>query len=141
MKKPICRRIPKTSMRINGPVGNYLHSITEQWLLVAPKANPAMLEMFRDRDASPSRQMVNWAGEFAGKYLTGAVQVLRVTDDQKLKAWLKEFVHRLISFQDRDGYLGPWTRQCRLTNLNSAGEHTWDTWGHVPHHVGAHALA
>ena len=130
MKNAMCRRIPAIRMRMDGFVGDYLRGITEQWLLVAPQANPAMLEMFRDRDASPLRGGVTWAGEFAGKYLTGAVQVFRVTRDPTLKAWLREFVNRLISFQDEDGYLGPWTKPCRLTNMNSSGEHTWDTWGH-----------
>jgi len=117
-------------MQIGGFVGEYLRGITEQWLLVAPKANPGMLEMFRDRDASPLRQMVPWSGEFAGKYLTGAVQCLRITGDATLKTWLKEFVPLLIGLQDADGYLGPWPRQHRLTNANSAGDGTWDTWGH-----------
>ena len=40
-------------MQIGGFVGDYLKGITQQWLLVAPKANPGMLEMFRDRDISP----------------------------------------------------------------------------------------
>ena len=74
--------------------------------------------------------MVAWSGEFAGKYLTGAVQVLRLTGDLRLKAWLKDFVRHLIAHQADDGYLGPWPRQCRLTNANSAGKNTWDTWGH-----------
>ena len=120
-------------MRIHGLVGDYLAGITEQWLLVAPKANPGMLEMFRDRDASPLREMVPWAGEFAGKYLTAAVQVLRVTCDPTLKAWLKEFVRILVGLQGADGYLGPWPAGHRLTNsaLNSAFDNqTWDTWGH-----------
>ena len=130
MKEPIFRRPPQSSMRIGGFVGNYLSANTEQWLLVAPKANPGMLEMFRDRDAPPLRQMVAWAGEFAGKYLTGAVQVLRVTSEPRLKAWLQDFVHILIGLQDADGYLGPWPRQCRLTNTNSEGQDTWDTWSH-----------
>ena len=130
MKKAICGRIPKARFQIDGFLKDYLRGVTEQWLLVAPKANPAMLEMFRDRDASPLREMVPWAGEFAGKYLTAAVQVLRVTGDPALKAWLREFVPRLISCQDTDGYLGPWPRGCRLTNVNSEGMLTWDTWGH-----------
>ena len=117
-------------MRIGGHVGNYLRGITEQWLLVAPKANPGMLEMFRDRDNSPLREMVPWAGEFAGKYLTAAVQVLRVTNEPALRAWLKEFVRILVGLQDTDGYLGPWPKSCRLANVNSAGQDTWDTWGH-----------
>ncbi|NQT93535.1 MAG: glycoside hydrolase family 127 protein [Lentisphaerae bacterium] len=133
MKQPLLKRIPKTQMRIGGIVGDYLGGIIDQWLLVAPKSNPGMLEMFRDRDASPLRQMVPWAGEFAGKYLTGAVQVLKTTNDPRLKAWLKEFVHRLVSLQADDGYLGPWPAAHRLTNSapNSAfGNSTWDTWGH-----------
>ena len=121
-------------MRIGGFMGDYLSGITEQWLLVAPKANPGMLEMFRDRDASPLRELVPWAGEFAGKYLTGAIQVLRVTNDPVLRVWLKEFVSTLISFQAADGYLGPWPKNCRLTNvaryINAKDRLTWDTWGH-----------
>ena len=130
MKMPVCSRIPKTSMKIDGFMEIYLRGVTAQWLLVAPDANPAMLEMFRDRDAPPLREMVPWAGEFAGKYLTGAVQVLRVTGDPTLKAWIKTFVSRVISLQDKDGYLGPWTKQYRLANMNTDGKLTWDTWGH-----------
>jgi hypothetical protein len=89
MPKPKCSRIPKTAIELDGFMRDYLCGITEQWLLVAPKANPAMLEMFRDRDSSPLRDLLPWAGEFAGKYLTGAVQVLRVTGDVRLKTWLK----------------------------------------------------
>ena len=89
-----------------------------------------MLEMFRDRDCPPLRNMVAWAGEFAGKYLTGAVQVLRVNGDRRLKRYLKEFVSRLLDLQDEDGYLGPWPKALRLTNRNTEGDVTWDTWGH-----------
>lgn len=120
-------------MEINGFVGDYLGAITDRWLLIAPKSNPGMLEMFRDRDAAPLREMVAWAGEFAGKYLTGAVQVLHVTHDAELKTWLRDFVHTLIDLQDRDGYLGPWSAKDRLANRasNSAyKKRTWDTWGH-----------
>ena len=117
-------------MHMDGPLGDYLQGVTEQWLLVAPKANPGMLEMFRDRDASPLRQMVPWAGEFAGKYLTGAVQIMRVTGDPALKTWLKEFVGIFIPLQDGDGYLGPWPKSHRLTNTDALEGQTWDTWGH-----------
>ena len=120
----------KPSIRMGGYMQKTLQAITDQWLLIAPKSNPAMLEMFRDRDASPLRQMVPWAGEFAGKYLTGAVQILRLTGDDRLKTWLSEFVGRLMSFQAKDGYLGPWSEKHHLTNNNAAGERTWDTWGH-----------
>ena len=89
--------IPETRFSFEGLAGSYIAANIEQWLLVAPKANPAMLEMFRDRDCPPLRAMVPWAGEFAGKYLTSASQVYAATGDANLFTWLKEFVHILIS--------------------------------------------
>jgi uncharacterized protein len=132
--EPQVDRQTGTWLDFGGRIGEYLAALTDQWLLVAPKANPAMLEMFRDRDAPPYRQMVPWAGEFAGKYLTGAVQVLRATGDPRLRAFLEDFVRRLIGFQAEDGYLGPWPKAHRLTNFDplqaEKGMPTWDTWGH-----------
>jgi uncharacterized protein len=126
--------------RFGGSVGRALTRITDNWLLSAPDANPAMLEMFADRDVPPYRDMVPWAGEFAGKYLTSAVEVWRATGDARLEICLREFVRRLISLQDADGYLGPWPIDARLTNFSrhhgSAGLETWDTWGHYHIMVG-----
>ncbi|MBE0698138.1 MAG: glycoside hydrolase family 127 protein, partial [Anaerolineaceae bacterium] len=124
------------SVRLNlgGWVGRCLNAVTEHWLLAAPLANPAMLEMFADRDTPPYRSMMPWAGEFAGKYLTAAVQVYRVTRDPRLMSFLQSFVARLIQLQAADGYLGPWPEDSRLTNFSSHHEqnglNTWDTWGH-----------
>src|SRR4051795_13697470 len=80
-----CDRARNTSYDLRGPVAPYLKGVSEQWLKVAPAANPGMLEMFRDRDRTPLRAMEPWAGEFAGKYLTAATQVLRLTGDAELK--------------------------------------------------------
>jgi uncharacterized protein len=131
---PVVDRVPGTKMDIQGVVGQYTRNVTSQWLTIAPHANPGMLEMFRDRDRLPYRDMVPWAGEFAGKYLTGAVQVLRVTGDEKLRSYLKEFVAQLLPLQDTDGYFGPWPKAARLTNRvdypDGRVHWTWDTWGH-----------
>jgi DUF1680 family protein len=129
-----CERVPQAHFDLRGVVRDYVEGITEQWLLVAPLSNPAILEMFRDRDSPPQRQLVPWAGEFAGKYLTSAVQVLRVTGDPRLRGLLGRFVDRLLGLQDADGYLGPWPKANRLTNFDpqqrDGGMITWDTWGH-----------
>ncbi len=126
--------IQQAQFKLEGIIGQYLKNITKNWLLVAPPSNPAMLEMFRDRDSPPQRYLEPWAGEFAGKYLTSAVQVLRVTGDIELKAFLEKFISCLLSLQDEDGYLGPWPAACRLTNFDphqrEGGLITWDTWGH-----------
>jgi len=133
----LCNRIDGTRFEIDGVVGDYVRNVCEQWLKIAPLANPGMLEMFRDRDRKPYRDLMPWAGEFAGKYLTGAAQVLRLTGDPQLKKLLRQFVGELISLQAADGYLGPWPEEYRLANRapnawNAKGEpgDTWDTWGH-----------
>ena len=134
MIKPMCDRISSTDCKFEGFLGEYLQGVTEQWLKVAPLSNPGMLEMFRDRDRKPLRSQVPWAGEFAGKYLTSAVQVLRLTGERGLKNAIQGFVDELVSLQDRDGYLGPWPQDCRLTgwapNTGENGGGTWDAWGH-----------
>jgi hypothetical protein len=127
-------RLPGTRFQFDGVVGDYLSGVTAQWLKVAPASNPAMLEMFRDRDRRPLRDMVPWAGEFAGKHLVSAVQVCRVTGDASLKTSIADFVKRLVALQAEDGYLGPWPKESRLTgrapNVGRKGGDTWDAWGH-----------
>jgi uncharacterized protein len=129
-----CDRVPGATFQLGGRVQEYLSGITSQWLKVAPSSNPAMLEMFRDRDRRPLRDMVPWAGEFAGKHLVSSVQVWRVTGDPSLKNSITDFVRRLIALQAEDGYLGPWPKDSRLTgrapNVGPKGGETWDAWGH-----------
>jgi len=119
---------------LDGPLGAYFEAVTRQWLLVVPDANPGMLEMFRDRDRLPYRDMVPWAGEFAGKYLTAATQVLRVTGNPELREYLAGFVDEFVSLQAEDGYLGPWPNNFRIANVwhspDGKVQQTWDTWGH-----------
>ena len=38
------------SLNLHGHVRNYIDAVTQNWLLRAPIDNPAMLDMFRDRD-------------------------------------------------------------------------------------------
>jgi uncharacterized protein len=131
---PAAARVEGARFELRGRVREYLDNVTRQWLLVAPESNPAILEMFRDRDRLPLRDMVPWAGEFAGKYLVSAVQVWRLTSDDSLKKTIADFVPRLIQLQAEDGYLGPWPKESRLIgrapNVGPKGGDTWDAWGH-----------
>ena len=82
--------------------------------------------MFADRDKRPPRDLLPWSGEFAGKYLTGAVLTLRLTRDPALKRYVARFVARLVALQADDGYLGPFPLDNRLEGKQG----TWDAWGH-----------
>ena len=114
------------------PMAQRLDANLEQWLLVAPQANPAMLEIFRDRDRLPRRDLVPWAGEFAGKYLTSAVLHWRLLRDGRLRAQIDRFVDELIAVQDADGYLGafPQPRAPDRQDARTASMPLWDLWGH-----------
>ena len=109
--------------RFQGVVGDRVQAAVEGWVLPAPDANPAMLDMFRDRDRSPNRELVPWAGEFVGKYLIGAQQLLRLTGDERLRELIHSVVEELLSYQGDDGYLGPFSAKDRLVRK-------WDVWGH-----------
>jgi uncharacterized protein len=116
--------VPGAAFRPGGETGRRLDANLQNWTLRAPDANPAMLGMFRLRDREwPYPDLMPWAGEFAGKYLIGAVQALSYTDDPALGAYLKEFVATLCSLQAEDGYLGPFRKEERLMGR-------WDLWGH-----------
>ena len=131
---PQCSRTADTRLELRGVVSDYVHAVSDRWLKIVPDSDPGILEMFRDRDRLPRRDLVSWAGEFAGKYLTGGVQVYRLTRDPELKAVLADFARELVSLQAEDGYLGPWPKADRLTgrapNAGKAGGDTWDAWGH-----------
>ena len=131
---PKCNRAVTAKFDLGGSVKSYVAAVTDHWLKIAPHSNPAMLEMFRDRDRLPLRHMEPWAGEFAGKHLTAAVQVYRVSGDPQLRKFIEWFVPQLIAGQAEDGYLGPWAKRNRLTgfapNIGKNGGGTWDAWGH-----------
>src|SRR5689334_5131295 len=88
-KTPPALEVPRLeSMQLRGPLGDRAAANVRHWLLVAPAANPAMLQMFRDRDRTPPRDLVPWAGEFAGKYLISAVQAIRLGAEPALREHL-----------------------------------------------------
>lgn len=127
-------RPTSVSLQLEGPVRAQLDGVIHNWLVQAPRANPAMLAMFADRDQEPRRDLLPWSGEFAGKYLTGATEVLNLTNDEALARVLTEFVAEFVALQADNGYLGPFAKEHQLTgsavNVGGSGGPTWDAWGH-----------
>ena len=128
--EPVLEAINDARFELAGELRRRLNAITRQWLLSAPFANPAMLEMFRNRDRLPYQKQTPWAGEYAGKYLTGAVQVLHLSQNSQLEAHLRWFVQQLIALQDTDGYLGAWPRPWRMRKNAPNCPLPWDAWSH-----------
>src|SRR5689334_10328332 len=114
MQVPAMERVHGVDFALGGLLGRRLAANEAQWLLVAPEANPGMLQLLRDRDRQPVRDLVPWAGEFAGKYLTAGALCLRLTASAALRDYLAGFVAGLIAAQDGDGYLGAFPKAYRL---------------------------
>ncbi len=113
------------SFALDGYLSKRIGKSVQNYFLETPESSPAILQVLRDRDRSPLRKpLMPWAGEFAGKYLTGAELVWRLTHDEVLKKTIDQFVRDLILCQEPNGYLGPFPKESRLTGKN------WDIWGH-----------
>lgn len=136
LPSPVLQSLPGVAFALAGELGRRLAAVTEQWLLPAPFANPGMLEMFRNRDRQPYQEQTPWAGEFAGKYLTHAVQILRLTRDPRLTEHLRWFVGELVALQADNGYLGPWPEAWQLRKGAPTCATPWDAWGHYHAMVG-----
>ncbi len=134
--------IPQKSVRFGGPLGTLLQNITEHWLIGIRETNPAILDMIADADYLPHRHLLAWSGEFAGKYLTCATQLYRLTRDVRLGDYLTGFTQELLSLQQPDGYLGVFSEGHRLTGTCAPMQYafdanakpetlaTWDSWAH-----------
>ena len=128
--RTVLEPIQQATFKIEGELGRRLDAVTEQWILPAPFANPGMLEMFRNRDRKPYQQQVPWAGEFAGKFLTHAVQIYRLTRDPRLGKHIDWFVGELTALQSANGYLGPWPTPYEMRQGGPTCREPWDAWGH-----------
>lgn len=114
---------PRLRIDLEGPMAVRLDGIVRNWLIPAPDANPAMLEMMRLRDRKPPYENpVPWAGEFVGKYLTSCVLACRMSKDPLLRDVTARVMRDLIRTQADDGYLGPFPDKHLLGR--------WDLWGH-----------
>jgi len=121
---PVFEKPIDAKFDFRGFVGNRINANLEEWLLSAPNANPAMLQMFRDQEREPHRELLPWSGEFVGKYLISAIQGWRISKDERLKTLIDRVIAELIDSQLSDGYLGPFPSELRLTSDR------WDIWGH-----------
>lgn len=134
-RSSVLQKPQQIQFQLEGIVHERLQACIDQWWLITPDANPALLQMFRDRDRQPERDLLPWSGEFAGKFITSAVLGWQLTRNPQLHAVLERTVSELMAVQDEDGYLGPFARAKRLIGSSSlVGADgpiaLWDLWGH-----------
>lgn len=120
--------------KLDDETGTLAQRIIDNWLVGLRQTNPAILDMFYDRDIQPYRDMLPWSGEFAGKYLTSAYYIYQITRSEKLYDYIQTFIGELLGLLDEDGYLGCYQKACHLTGAYSQNPAesgaTWDAWAH-----------
>lgn len=119
-------------------VGTMADRITGQWLLQVVKANPGILQMLKERNKLPYRELLPWSGEFVGKHLTSCVEMYMLTRNEMLKVHIEKLVEELEELQAEDGYIGPWAEKFQLTGKSPNSKYSmgkdgelipdWDIW-------------
>ena len=115
-----------TTFEFGGRIGDRIRANEKNWFKVAPQRSPRMVGVFQERKAGAPTSPLAWVGEYAGKYLIGAVQALRLSGNAQLRNVIAAVVHDLIAAQGDDGYLGPFSPGDRLARRTDK----WDLWGH-----------
>ena len=83
--EPALESPQKIDLAFGGFLGNRLKANMENWELRVPGADPALVEMFYDRDRTPGRNLLPWSGEFVGKYLGASILSYRILKDPRQK--------------------------------------------------------
>ena len=117
---------------LQNETGKLAQNIADNWLIGLRETNPAILDMFHERDKKPYRDLLPWSGEFAGKYITGAYYIYKLTHDDILYKYIMNFIDELLDCIDEDGYIGCYSKECHLTGAFSQNPSilggTWDAW-------------
>jgi DUF1680 family protein len=122
--EPVLESPQKIDLEFGGFLRKRLKANMENWELRVPGADPALVEMFYDRDRAPGRNLLPWSGEFVGKYLCASILSYRILKDPRQKDNIDRVLRAFLDSQGADGYLGPFDKASRLTGKN------WDVWGH-----------
>ena len=104
-------------MELLDHVGKLTGKVINGWLLDITETNPGILNSIRFRNVYPPRMWVSFAGEFAGKYLTGCAALYHLTGSQDLYNCCVDFADKLISYQGENGYLSVFPKENELTRM------------------------
>ena len=112
--EPRYRKPSKLKFNLEGFIGGRLKANEEEWLLKAIDANPAIINIFHQRDLKPSLNIDVHSGEYPGKFLTGAVLCWNISHSNYLKIVIEKLIKEISIAQDSNGYLGPFSQKQRF---------------------------
>ena len=121
--------IDPANISVSGELGSSIAVSENGRLKELPSWNDsALIKMFSE-EARENNKKQDWYGEHAGKWLYAASLAVERTGNQELKGLLMGTAGYLVSNQERNGYLGSYSKQLRITNKdNKLKNKSWDVW-------------
>lgn len=118
-----------SEVAIKGLLGDEILSSENGRLLLLPTWNGDQLIKMFSEDYRIKNKTNDWYGEHAGKWLYSATLAVQRTGNPELKELLFKTADELMSYQDKDGYLGSYSPNQRITAKNDKFHTTsWDVW-------------
>lgn len=117
------------NISIKGLLGDEIRSSEEGRLSLLPHWNDGQLIKMFSEEYRAKNKTNDWYGEHAGKWLYTTSLAVERTGDPKLKKLLFETADELISYQDKNGYLGSYSPLQRISAKDYPMHHrSWDVW-------------
>ena len=118
-----------SAVSVKGLLGQEILSSEEGRLKLLPTWNSGQLIKMFSEEYRVKNKTNDWYGEHAGKWLYTTTLAVKRNGDAQLKALLIKTADELISYQDKDGYLGSYSPNQRITAKNDKFHATsWDVW-------------
>jgi len=118
-----------SAVNIYGLLGNEILSSEDGRLLNLPEWNGGRLIKMFSAENKAINKTNDWYGEHAGKWLYTTALAVQRSGNIKLKKLLLITADDLMSYQDKDGYLGSYSISQRITSNNQTFHPTsWDVW-------------
>ncbi len=121
--------LPPSAISVRGLLGSEIQSSEEGRLLLLPTWNDGQLIRMFSEEYRATNKTNDWYGEHAGKWLYTTTLAVNRTGNPELKKLLFKTAGELMSYQDKDGYLGSYSPTQRITADNEKFHPTsWDVW-------------
>jgi hypothetical protein len=117
------------AVMVGGLLGEAITKSEQGRLFFLPNWNDGRLFRMFDPEARLKSDTNDWYGEHGGKWLYAAALAVDRTADKKLKDLLFKTADFLASTQEKDGYLGTYSPDRRITNTSyKFFSSSWDVW-------------
>lgn len=118
-----------SAVSLKGLLGEEISSSEEGRLSVLPGWNGGQLIKMFSEEYRIKNKTNDWYGEHAGKWLYTTALAVERSGNPKLKALLFKTADELISYQDKDGYLGSYSPIQRISAKDyNMHQRSWDVW-------------